>query len=355
MWLVIIQKHWKTILILLLFVITISITLAMFSCSCILGTFEGGLLRGFGSAGDINNGTQDNHQSASGGTVDKDCIEQINKNAKKYINIVNEAAIKYNMDPALISAIIDNESSWNPNAYNPSGASGMMQFLPDTWAEEKIDGNNDGKKDVFDPYDNIYSGTKYLKKRIQWAGGNVWEGVKGYGEGTEEYVNRIKTRYNKYKKCLNSTDSTNTTSGQKIQNLLNYAKNNNWGQGNDSTGCWKATDKLYRNALGNPNIDDDLDIINYEGIPTQQDLTTLRDHLNKDHIVYWYVRGEYSGQHWIIITNIDSNNNITYLDPIGAGSIITKAYDYKPSGKNWYYFSRTPKAPNSYLRGIYRY
>lgn len=36
--------------------------------------------------------------------------------------------------PWLQDEILHCESEWNPNAYNPSGASGIAQFMPGTWA-----------------------------------------------------------------------------------------------------------------------------------------------------------------------------------------------------------------------------
>lgn len=87
---------------------------------------------------------------------DKEIIEEISKIA--------------NVDPALISAIIKVESSWNPRAYRyephiKTASYGYMQILLTTaqWvAEDKsITG-----EDLYDPQTNITIGTKYLKDLI---------------------------------------------------------------------------------------------------------------------------------------------------------------------------------------------
>lgn len=62
----------------------------------------------------------------------------------------------------LIAAQIEAESSWNPNAVSEAGAQGMTQFLPDTWASFGRDGDGDGKADILNPADSIYSQGVYM-------------------------------------------------------------------------------------------------------------------------------------------------------------------------------------------------
>jgi LysM repeat protein len=50
-----------------------------------------------------------------------------------YIGVVDSAAALYGVDPALMVRIIECESGFNPNAYNPSGATGIAQFMPGTY------------------------------------------------------------------------------------------------------------------------------------------------------------------------------------------------------------------------------
>ncbi len=43
-----------------------------------------------------------------------------------------------------------------------AGARGPMQFLPSTWAEFGVDGDNDGKVDIENPVDSVFGAAKYL-------------------------------------------------------------------------------------------------------------------------------------------------------------------------------------------------
>ena len=64
--------------------------------------------------------------------------------------------------PNLLAALLTQESGFNPTARSPVGAEGIAQFMPSTWENSGIDGNGDGKRDVWDPEDAIPSAAKYL-------------------------------------------------------------------------------------------------------------------------------------------------------------------------------------------------
>ncbi|WP_371791593.1 bifunctional lytic transglycosylase/C40 family peptidase [Streptomyces sp. NBC_01471] len=65
------------------------------------------------------------------------------------------------LNPALLAAQLYQESGWNPTAKSPANAQGMAQFIPGTWATHGVDGNGDGKKDIWDPADAIPSAASY--------------------------------------------------------------------------------------------------------------------------------------------------------------------------------------------------
>src|SRR5665811_1859621 len=87
---------------------------------------------------------------------------------------------------------------------NPSsaGALGLMQFLPATWASMGVDGNGDGRVDIRNDADSIYSAANYLTKsgvtkgpagvraaiftynHADWYVGDVLYYAKAYGGGT---------------------------------------------------------------------------------------------------------------------------------------------------------------------------
>lgn len=80
------------------------------------------------------------------------------------------AAQTFSVPESWIRAVIDVESSWNPNAYNPNdptGAWGLMQLLYRTAQGLGYTGAPDG---LFDPATNIYYGTKLLGQlRVQYG------------------------------------------------------------------------------------------------------------------------------------------------------------------------------------------
>ncbi|KEF02757.1 MULTISPECIES: bifunctional lytic transglycosylase/C40 family peptidase [Streptomyces] len=65
------------------------------------------------------------------------------------------------INPALLAAQLYQESGWNPRAQSPAAAQGIAQFIPGTWQTHGIDGNGDGRRDVWDPADAIPSAASY--------------------------------------------------------------------------------------------------------------------------------------------------------------------------------------------------
>ncbi|MDT0460373.1 bifunctional lytic transglycosylase/C40 family peptidase [Streptomyces sp. DSM 41527] len=116
------------------------------------------------------------------------------------------------ISPALLAAQLYQESGWNPRAQSPAAAQGMAQFIPGTWQTHGVDGNGDGKKDVWDPQDAIASAASYdceLAGYVKSAPGNAthnmlaaynagayrviqYNGVPPYRE-TRNYVKTITT------------------------------------------------------------------------------------------------------------------------------------------------------------------
>src|SRR6266446_4973833 len=74
--------------------------------------------------------------------------------------LVREAADRHRVDPALVRAVIETESNWNPRAYSRKGAGGLMQLIPTT-------AQRYGAYDVFNPQQNIDAGVKHLKMLLQ--------------------------------------------------------------------------------------------------------------------------------------------------------------------------------------------
>ncbi|WP_406211080.1 bifunctional lytic transglycosylase/C40 family peptidase [Kitasatospora sp. NBC_01560] len=65
------------------------------------------------------------------------------------------------ISPPMLAAQLYQESGFDPRAKSGVGAQGMAQFMPATWGTYGTDGNNDGKKDVWDPLDAIASAATF--------------------------------------------------------------------------------------------------------------------------------------------------------------------------------------------------
>lgn len=76
---------------------------------------------------------------------------------------IEKAARSTGLDPALIRAVIQTESSFRSNAVSGAGALGLMQLMPGT-------ADALGVTDPFDPYQNVMGGASYLAKQLQRFG-----------------------------------------------------------------------------------------------------------------------------------------------------------------------------------------
>jgi soluble lytic murein transglycosylase len=100
---------------------------------------------------------------------------------------IQEAARKYNVAVGLIKAMIRVESSFNHRAVSRAGAKGLMQVMPDNFAELGI-------RDPFDPYQNIMGGVRYLRKMLNQYNGDLQLALAAYNAGpnaVDQYGRRI--------------------------------------------------------------------------------------------------------------------------------------------------------------------
>jgi soluble lytic murein transglycosylase-like protein len=90
--------------------------------------------------------------------------------------IIEEAAALYGVNSALVKAVIQAESRFNPLAVSPVGAKGLMQLMPMIAKEY-------GALDPLDAKQNIFAGVKYLSNLLDRYNGNVSMALAGYNAG----------------------------------------------------------------------------------------------------------------------------------------------------------------------------
>ena len=125
----------------------------------------------------------------------------------RYDSFIRMAANQFEVDPLLVKAIIKAESHFNPNAVSKVGAQGLMQLMPETAKDLNVE-------DPFDPQQNIFGGTKYLRKLLGLFKGDIQLAVAAYNAGpnrviqhgkiptlteTSRYVKKVISHYDEYK------------------------------------------------------------------------------------------------------------------------------------------------------------
>lgn len=72
--------------------------------------------------------------------------------------------------------------------YNPSGATGPMQFLPSTWSSWGVDGDGDGVADIHNVVDAIHGAAHYLA--VSGGTTDIRKALYSYNHSTS-YVNEV--------------------------------------------------------------------------------------------------------------------------------------------------------------------
>ncbi|MCX4188890.1 lytic transglycosylase domain-containing protein [Methylophaga sp. OBS3] len=128
-------------------------------------------------------------------------------NTHAYKDDVQQLAIKYRVDPALVRAVIHAESAFKVNALSNKGAQGLMQLMPGTAKDM-------GVINAFDARQNIEGGVKYLAWLLETFNNDIklataaynagpgavkrFNGIPPYAE-TEVYVERVGILHQRYK------------------------------------------------------------------------------------------------------------------------------------------------------------
>ena len=129
------------------------------------------------------------------------------ENQKRFTGIVAQAARTYQLDEALLHAVISTESGYEPRAISPKGAIGLMQVMPAT-------GKRFGVTNLNDPALNIEAGARYLRVLLRQFDNDLQLVLAAYNAGenavlrhgrrippyreTRQYVPRVLALYKKF-------------------------------------------------------------------------------------------------------------------------------------------------------------
>ena len=129
------------------------------------------------------------------------------RNSNIYDGLITEFSHRYQVDFALIKAIIRAESGFNPIAVSRKGARGLMQLMPET--AQRLNVSN-----TFNPRDNIEGGVRYFKYLLSLFNNDLRLSLAAYNAGenlvsqlgaippyqeTIDYVQKVLNFYQQYK------------------------------------------------------------------------------------------------------------------------------------------------------------
>lgn len=135
--------------------------------------------------------------------VQNNVTNTINPTRQQIMDIISQMSQKYGVDEKLVTAVVRQESGFNPKATSHCGAMGLMQLMPTT-------AKGLGVKDAYNPIQNVEGGVKHLKGLLARYNGNVVLALAAYNAGggnvdkyggvppfkeTQNYVKNILANY----------------------------------------------------------------------------------------------------------------------------------------------------------------
>ncbi|HVP76986.1 MAG TPA: lytic transglycosylase domain-containing protein [Thermodesulfobacteriota bacterium] len=129
------------------------------------------------------------------------------KDSVQYDSLISEFCKKYQVDFALIKAIIRAESGFNPFAVSRKGAKGLMQLMPETASRMNV-------SNVFNPRENIEGGVRHFKNLLSLFDNDIRLSLAAYNAGenlvadlrsippyreTVDYIRKVLSYYQSYR------------------------------------------------------------------------------------------------------------------------------------------------------------
>ena len=132
--------------------------------------------------------------------------------------LINASAERYGLDAALVAAVAQVESSFDPWAVSHAGAKGVMQLMDETAADY-------GVSDVFDPKQNIDAGARHLSDLLEAFEGNLKLSLAAYNAGrsavlrhggvppyqeTKRYIEKVGAIYDRVDGTISDSEIDNS-------------------------------------------------------------------------------------------------------------------------------------------------
>lgn len=92
-----------------------------------------------------------------------------------YAGHIATLAARYDLSPALLEALVWQESRWRENALSPAGARGLAQLMPGTARDLGVDPDN--------PHANLEGGARYLREQLDRFDGDLEKALAAYNAG----------------------------------------------------------------------------------------------------------------------------------------------------------------------------
>jgi len=94
----------------------------------------------------------------------------------QYDPLIEQAAARNGIDPAVLHGLIQQESGFDPEAQSSAGAAGLTQLMPGT-------ASSLGVANALNPAESIEGGARYLSQMMSRFGGNTEDALAAYNAG----------------------------------------------------------------------------------------------------------------------------------------------------------------------------
>jgi len=137
---------------------------------------------------------------------------------------ITQTSLVYRMNPALVRAVIQAESAYDPDAVSPKGAMGLMQLMPEmAWSLNVAN--------PYDPKQNITGGVRHLRYLLDRFGGNLELALAAYHAGetrvsresripriseTQQYVRKVIRFYQSFSRDGGRSDRLYAAEAQSL-------------------------------------------------------------------------------------------------------------------------------------------